>query len=80
MRALVVLNPGSGSLAKLGIDRRRERVEASCKANNLVATIALAPGSGISEPNAVAITNGSTAPSTAPRSVAKKATNTICVQ
>jgi len=27
MRALVVLNPGSGSLAKLGIDRGRERVQ-----------------------------------------------------
>ena len=49
MRALVVLNPGSGSLATLGIDRGRERVAASCEANNLVATIAIAPGSGISE-------------------------------
>jgi hypothetical protein len=49
MRAVVVLDPGSGSPAKLGIDRRTERVEASCKADNLVATIALAPGSGISE-------------------------------
>jgi hypothetical protein len=27
MRALVVLNPGSGSLATLGIDRGRERVQ-----------------------------------------------------
>jgi hypothetical protein len=27
MRALVVLNPGSGSLGKLGIDRGRERVQ-----------------------------------------------------
>ena len=49
MRAMVELNPGSGSLAKLGIDRGRERVAASGEANNLVATIALAPASGISE-------------------------------
>jgi diacylglycerol kinase family enzyme len=48
MRALVVLNRGSGSLAKLGIDRGRERVAASCEANNLAATIALVPGHRIS--------------------------------
>jgi diacylglycerol kinase family enzyme len=49
MRALVVLNPGSGTVKKLGIDRGRERVAAICKANNLTATIALVPGSRISE-------------------------------
>ena len=49
MRALVVLNPGSGSLGKLGIDPGRERVAAICKANNLAATVAIVPGSGISE-------------------------------
>ena len=27
MRAVVVLDPGSGSLAKLGIDRGRERIQ-----------------------------------------------------
>ena len=46
MRASVVLNPGT--LEKLGIHRGRERIAASCEANNLAATIALVPGSWIS--------------------------------
>src|SRR5690242_2028222 len=50
MRALVVLNPRSGRLAKLGIDRGRERVAAICTANGLAATIAVLPGSGIADP------------------------------
>ena len=49
MRAFFVLNPGSGTVKKLGIHRGRERVAAICKANNLTATIALVPGSRISE-------------------------------
>ena len=46
---MVVLNPGSGTLAKLGIERGRARVEAVCKANNLAVTMALVPGNRISE-------------------------------
>ncbi len=49
MKALVVLNPRGGNLAKFGIDRGMERVAAICKANNLGARIAIALGSGISE-------------------------------
>ena len=49
MRALIVLNPRSGSLAKLGIDRARERIAARCAADNLDATIAVVPGSGIAD-------------------------------
>jgi diacylglycerol kinase family enzyme len=49
MRALVVLNSRSGSLAKLGIDRTRQRIAACCKANNLDATIAILPGAGIAD-------------------------------
>ncbi len=43
------MNSGSGSLAKIGIDNGRQRVAASCEANDLAATIVIAPGSGISE-------------------------------
>lgn len=42
-----MLNPRSGSLAKLGIDRGRERVAAICAANGFAATIAVLRGSGI---------------------------------
>jgi diacylglycerol kinase family enzyme len=49
MRALIVLNPRSGSLAKLGIDRARREIAACCAANNLDATIALVPGAGIAD-------------------------------
>jgi diacylglycerol kinase family enzyme len=46
---LVVLNPRSGSLAKLGIDRARQQIAAICKANNLDATITVVPGPGIAD-------------------------------
>jgi diacylglycerol kinase family enzyme len=49
MRALIVLNPRSGSLAKLGIDRARQQIAARCAANDLDATIALVPGAGIAD-------------------------------
>src|SRR2546423_15463302 len=49
MRALIVLNPRSGSLAKLGIDRARQQIAARCAANDLDATIALVPGPGIAD-------------------------------
>jgi diacylglycerol kinase family enzyme len=49
MRALVVLNPSSGSLAKLGIDRARQQIAAICKANSLDATITVVPGAGIGD-------------------------------
>jgi diacylglycerol kinase family enzyme len=47
MRALIVLNPQGGSLAKLGIDRARQQIAALCEANNLDATIIVARGIGI---------------------------------
>ena len=43
MRALVVLNPHGGSVAKLGIESAREQIAALCAANNLDATIAVVP-------------------------------------
>ena len=49
MRALVVLNPRSGSLAQLGIDRAGQLITARCAANNLDATIAFVPGTGIAD-------------------------------
>ena len=49
MRVLVVLNPRSGSLTKLGIDRGRERVAVLCAANGLAATIAVLRGSRIGD-------------------------------
>jgi diacylglycerol kinase family enzyme len=49
MRALVVLNPRSGSLAKLGIEKARHEIAARCEANNLDATIAAVPGTGIAD-------------------------------
>jgi len=44
-----VLNPRSGSLTKLGIDRGRERVAVLCAANGLAATIAVLRGSRIGD-------------------------------
>jgi diacylglycerol kinase family enzyme len=49
MKALIVLNPRSGSFAKLGIDRGRQQIAARCAANNLDATIAVVPGAGIAD-------------------------------
>jgi diacylglycerol kinase family enzyme len=49
MKALIVLNPRSGSLAKLGIDRARQRITAHCAANNLDSAIAVVPGAGIAD-------------------------------
>ncbi len=49
MKALIVLNPRSGSLAKLGIDRASQQIAARCAANNLDATIAVVPGTGIAD-------------------------------
>jgi diacylglycerol kinase family enzyme len=58
MKALVVLNPSSGSLAKLGIDRARQQIAAICKANNLDATITVVPGPGIADRIRCAIAAG----------------------
>jgi diacylglycerol kinase family enzyme len=49
MRALIVLNPRSGSLAKLGIDRARQRIAAHSAANSLDSAIAVVPGAGIAD-------------------------------
>ena len=49
MRALIVLNPHSGSLARLGIDRAGQWIAARCAANNLDATIAVVPGTRIGD-------------------------------
>ncbi len=49
MRALVVLNSRSGSLAKLGIGRARQQIAARWAANNLDATIVVVPGTGIAD-------------------------------
>ena len=43
MKALIVLNPRGGKLAKLGIDWARQQIAARCAANNLDATIAVVP-------------------------------------
>lgn len=58
MRALIVLNPRSGRLAKLGIDRARQQIAARCAANNLDATIAVVPGAGIADRIKSEITGG----------------------
>jgi diacylglycerol kinase family enzyme len=47
MRALVVLNPRSGTFAKLGIDQAKEQIAASFAADGLTATFAIVPGSRI---------------------------------
>lgn len=49
MRALIVLNPHGGTLARLGIDRARRQIAAFCAANNLDATIAVVPRDGIAD-------------------------------
>ena len=49
MKALIVLNPRGGKLAKLGIDWARQQIAARCAANNLDATIAVVPGGGIAD-------------------------------
>jgi diacylglycerol kinase family enzyme len=49
MRALVVLNPRSGTLAGLGIDRARQEIAARCEANNLDATIAVVAAAEIGD-------------------------------
>jgi diacylglycerol kinase family enzyme len=47
MRALVVLNPHSGALAKLGIEGGTKRIAAACETNRIAATIAAVPGGEI---------------------------------
>jgi diacylglycerol kinase family enzyme len=49
MRALIVLNPHGGTLARLGIDRARRQIAAFCAANDLDATIVVVPRDGIAD-------------------------------
>ncbi len=47
MRALILLNPGSRSPAKLGIEQATQRIAAGCEANGIAATIVVERGDGI---------------------------------
>jgi diacylglycerol kinase family enzyme len=49
LRALVLLNPRSGALQRLGIEAGSARVAAACAANNIDATAAVLPGKSIAD-------------------------------